>query len=96
MEKIIWSDIAVYDLQDIYDYICKDSELYAMRVVERIVERIEILNTNSSAGTIVPEFNQQSIRQLIEGNYRIVYRILIDGTVQIVRIYHGARLLKSL
>lgn len=96
MEKVIWSELAVYDLQDIYDYICKDSELYATRVVERIVARIEILNTHSNTGTIVPEFNQQNIRQLIEGNYRIIYRTLVDGTVQIVRIYHGARLLKSL
>ncbi|MBP6731114.1 MAG: type II toxin-antitoxin system RelE/ParE family toxin [Chitinophagales bacterium] len=96
MEKISWSDLALEDLQQIYDYICKDSELYASRVTERIVERIEILNTHSTAGTIVPEFEEESIRQLIEGNYRIIYRINSDGSIGIARIHHGARLLKDL
>ncbi len=96
MEKIIWSYLAINDLQDIYDYICKDSELYALRLTERIVERVEILNTHPTAGTVVPEFEQENIRQLIQGNYRIIYRINSDGSIGIARVYHGARLLSAI
>lgn len=95
MEKITWSELALEDLQDIYDYISKDSEIYALRVTQRIVDRVEILNTHSTAGPIVPEFEEKNICQLIEGNYRIFYRINTDGTIGIARILHGARLLKK-
>ena len=95
MEKIIWSDLASEDLQGIYKYICKDSELYAIRTVERIINKIEILNTHASAGRMVPEFEQKNIRELLEGNYRIVYRINNNDSIGIVRIHHAARLLKD-
>jgi toxin ParE1/3/4 len=96
MEKIVWSDLAFEDLQEIYDYISKDSELYALRLAERIVARVEILNVHPLSGTIAPEFEQENIRQLIEGSYRIIYRINADGSIGIARVSHGARILKSL
>lgn len=96
MEKIEWSDLALEDLQEIYNYISKDSELYAFRICERIVNKVEILNTNPSAGRMVTEFEQENIRELIEGNYRIIYRVNADGSIGIARIHHGARLLKDL
>jgi plasmid stabilization system protein ParE len=57
-------------LQDIYDHISLDSELYALRVIDKIVERTEILSKHPMTGRIVPEFGQQEIREVIEGNYR--------------------------
>ncbi len=70
MAEIIWTQIAKYDLQDIYDHISLDSELYALRVIDKIVERTEILSKHPMTGRIVPEFGQQEIREVIEGNYR--------------------------
>jgi len=45
------------------------------------------------AGKIVVEFENENIRELIEGNYRIIYFVSEDK-IEIVRIHHGARLLK--
>jgi len=42
---------------------------------------------------MVPEFEDPLIRELIEGNYRIIYRIINEFQVDILRIYHGSRLL---
>lgn len=93
MEKIIWTQIAKEDLQDIYDYISLDSEVYALRVVDKIVERTEILNKHPMTGKVVSEFGQKEIREVIEGNYRIIY-FLGEEQIRIIRIHHGARLLK--
>jgi plasmid stabilization system protein ParE len=47
-------------------------------------------------GRVVPEFSVEDIRELLEGNYRIIYRIETDDKIGIVRVHHSARLLKGL
>ena len=93
MAEIIWSNIAKQDLQEIYDYISGDSELYALRLIDKIIERVDILENMPKAGKIVMELENENIRELIEGNYRIIYSISVNA-IEIVRIHHGARLLK--
>lgn len=94
MAQIDWSKLAKEDLQEIYDYISNDSERYALRMVDRIVERTETLREHPISGRIVPEFENENLRELIEGNYRIIYYIVSKEQISIVRVYHGARLLK--
>lgn len=93
METLIWSNLAKQDLQEIYEYISEDSELYALRLIDKIIERIEILKVLPRSGKVVSEFENENIRELIEGNYRIIYFISSES-IEIVRVYHGSRLLK--
>lgn len=93
MAEVIWTKLAQFDLQDIYEYICKDSELYAIRLVDKIVERVEILKDYPETGKVVPELNDNSVRELIEGMYRIIDKKK-GIEIVILRVYHGARLLK--
>jgi plasmid stabilization system protein ParE len=44
-------------------------------------------------GRIVPELAIETIREIILGNYRIIYRIWEEEEVQVVTVHHGARLL---
>jgi toxin ParE1/3/4 len=90
MVKIVWTQIAIEDLQLIHEYISKDSKLYAERLIEKIIERVDQLETFPKSGRVVPEFETETIRELIEGNYRIIYQILPDY-IGIVRIHHSAR-----
>jgi toxin ParE1/3/4 len=46
------------------------------------------------SGRVVPEFNNKQLRELIEGNYRIVYRFESNELIEIARIHHSARHLK--
>ena len=95
MAKIEWSELAVFDLQSIYDYISEDSEVYAIRLINKFVVKVEVLDKFPNSGRIVPEFNANEIRELIEGNYRIIYRIEdIEKNISILRIHHAARILK--
>ena len=95
MAQVRWSLTAGNDLQDIEDFIARDSILHAITFVDRIVESTETLLKNSQIGRIVPEFNRQDLREVILGNYRIVY-LVKDDDVFILRVVHGARDLLAL
>ncbi len=94
MVNINWTDFAVQDLQDIYAYIAKDSKYYADRYIDKLIERVDQLITQPKSGRVVPEFGVLTIRELIEGNYRIVYQINNSSSISILRIHHSARELK--
>jgi toxin ParE1/3/4 len=76
MVKIVWTDLSVFDLKDIFDFISKDSKRYAENQIRRIKTKTSILKVQPEIGRIVPELAINEIRELIEGNYRIVYRII--------------------
>ncbi len=90
MVKVIWSELSIEDLRSTFDYISIDSPYYAGIQIDRIVNRTEQLIEFPQSGRVVPEFNNESLRELIEGNYRIVYQ-LVNETVEIVRIHHAAK-----
>jgi addiction module RelE/StbE family toxin len=93
MAKIIWSELALEDLKHIHDYISKDSLIYANRVIEKIILRIEQLEKFPRSGRVVPELNNISIRELIHHNYRIIYKVA-SQKVYIVSIHHSAKMIK--
>ena len=86
MVRINWTLQAKDDLKNIADYISKDSVVYAKRQVFRIKNRTDILKTQPRAGRFVPE-----IRELIEGNYRIIYKIVSKDRIDILTVHHSAR-----
>ena len=92
MVRIIWSPDAAADLEEICDYIAKDSEHYVRVFAQGIINAIERLQIFSGSGRIVPEYDLKNIREIIFQNYRIIYRIKPDA-VEIVTISHGARLI---
>ena len=73
MVKVIWTDQAIHDLDNIGEYIAKDSPRYASLTVERLFHSTDILKTQPKLGRIVPEFNEDTIRELIYKSYRLVY-----------------------
>ena len=93
MAQVIWSYSALQDLNDIGEYISKDSVRYAEITVDLLFTSVDILEDHPKAGRIVPEFEIQSIRELIQGNYRIVYQLNEEQNIQIIAVHHGARLL---
>jgi addiction module RelE/StbE family toxin len=91
MAKIVWTEQSVFDLKDIFDYISKDSKRYAENQVRRIKEKTFILKTLPKSGRTVPELGINQIRELIEWNYRIVYRLVNNEYIEILTVHHSAR-----
>lgn len=96
MAEVTWSDSALQDLNDIGEYISKDSERYAGITVNQLFTAPDILENHPKAGRMVPEFEIVSIRELIQGNYRIVYQLVGEQSIQILAVHHSARLLGNL
>lgn len=95
MVKLVWTELSTEDLKEIFDYIEKDSVRYASITVNKIYNRAQDIIDNPYVGRIVPEINIKVIREVISGNYRIIYKIINEFQVDILRVYHSARLLKT-
>jgi len=77
-------------LVEIGDFIAKDSVVYAVSVVERLVSAAEAIPSSPLVGRVVPEYGRYDLRELIIGSYRLVYLVRADEVV-VVRVVHGAR-----
>ena len=95
MVEIIWSNRSLIDLQEIGDYISKDSLHYARLTLERIIGATVVLETHPLIGRKVPEINDPSIREIIIGSYRLIYKVTNQINVNILTVHHSARLLKK-
>jgi len=88
--RVVWAPQAIQDVEAIRAHVARDSAHYADLIVERLVAAVERLEDHPRSGRVVPELGDESIRELIHGNYRIVYR-LGDDVVEIATVFHGAR-----
>ncbi|MBV9243099.1 MAG: type II toxin-antitoxin system RelE/ParE family toxin [Acidobacteria bacterium] len=88
MAQIRWTEQAADDLEVVAEYIARDSVYYARLFVLDVLAAIKRLQQFPAMGHIVPETNKSHLREVLLGNYRIVYRHSSD-VVEILTIYHG-------
>ena len=87
-----WTLNARRELRAIHDYIAQNSHAYAWGMVDRITRRTKRLARFPRLGAVVAEYDDESIRELVEHPYRIVYRIQANRVV-ILSVVHSSRLL---
>lgn len=90
--KIIWSPLAIDRAAEIAEYISLDNPIAADTWVEKIFKKVNALSASPEVGRKVPEINRTEIRELIFGNYRIIYR-LEKHNISILTIRHGKQIL---
>ena len=71
--RIWWSAEAVEDLQEIHDYIARNSPRYAAVVAARLVAAVDDVRDFPESGRVVPELGDPAVREVIDGAYRIDY-----------------------
>ena len=91
---LVWTLRARQALARIWDYVAQDDSEAATRLVLRLADRAEALVDFPAMGRVVPEYARDSVRELVEGNYLIVYRAR-DDDVEILTVYEGHRLFPS-
>ena len=91
MVRIKWLKSAKLDLKEIYEFIALDSKRYARFQVEKIQKKTDILKEGNLVGKKVFEINHENLRELIEGDYRIIYRTISKYEIHILMVHHGAR-----
>jgi len=92
MAKIVWTEIAVDDLNNIANYHSQYSDNFASALIKRLFDKPKILKEMPELGRIVPERDNESIREIIKGNYRIIYYFDKEiDTVEIITIHHASQ-----
>ena len=92
MAEVKWTLQALDDLEAICLFIGRDAPQVASVFAHRAFRATDRLADFPHVGKIVPELEHENIREIILGNYRIIYRIREDQ-VHVVTVHHGARLL---
>ena len=91
MVQISWTLQAKDDLKAIAEYIKLDSVRYAKLQIIKIKSRTQILKSYPRAGRVVPEIENNQIRELTDHNYRIIYKVLSETRIDILTVHHSSR-----
>ena len=92
MAQLIWSDRSIKDLDGIAKYIARDSPKYARLTLINIWNQARRLINHPRLGRQVPEIGDEAIREILYGNYGIIYTIRNDD-IHIITVHHSARIL---
>jgi toxin ParE1/3/4 len=90
MARLVWTEPALNDLKEIAAFIAKDSPTYARRFGNRLREAPKQLKLFPQVGSVVPEFDRETLRELLVEPYRIVYEVREDACY-VLAVVHGSR-----
>jgi addiction module RelE/StbE family toxin len=89
---IKWSQLSAERLTDIVNHISEDNPDAARKLVASILTSVEKLIKFPKSGRIVPELDIPKYREILDGNYRIIYSI-VEDSIQILTVRHQKQLL---
>jgi plasmid stabilization system protein ParE len=90
--KIIFSEPAIDDLESIVRFIAQDNQEAGARFGGKLIESVRHLAKFPRIGRVVPEQNDENIREIISKPYRIFYRVKDEmKVVEVIRFWHAAR-----
>jgi toxin ParE1/3/4 len=73
--RIFWSPLAIDRASEIAEYIDQDKPSAAVKWVNTVFSKVEQLKSAPEIGRHVPEIKNNQFRELIYGDYHIIYRI---------------------
>ncbi len=91
---VIWTPRARADLKAIHDHIAKDSSINAKKVVREMVQKPDLLPEFPQMGHMVPEINDNTLREISLHPWRIIYH-LRKNQIYIVAVVHKRRQLDA-
>jgi len=94
MARLIWTEPALLDLDEIAEYIALDDLPAASRYVQKVFDRVERLTTHPDSGKRPAELPHTSYREIVVAPCRIFYRVE-KNTVYILYVMRSERLLRT-
>jgi toxin ParE1/3/4 len=92
--KITWSPLAAEQVRDIASYIALDKPSVAEQWIDKMFDSVEQLIDLPKSGRAVPELQINSIRELVQGNYRVIYKIQ-DNSISVLTVKSYRQQLRS-
>jgi len=90
--EIEWSPLAIERVLELAEYIALDKPDVAIEWATDIFDSTEKLKYHPKLGRVVPEIRDEDYRELLEGDYRVIYW-LGSSKVSILTVCHGKRIL---
>lgn len=90
--NIVWSPLAIDRVSEIAGYIAQDKPTAAEKWVKTVFSKVEQLKSSPEIGRIISEIENNQFRELVYGNYRIIYRMEVEQ-ISILTIRHGRQIL---
>jgi plasmid stabilization system protein ParE len=85
--EVIWTKQAIRMVNEFVDYIAQDDHETAEQWALELLSQTDKLVEHPRIGRVVPEYNEETLRELIVGNYRLPYRIKEDS-IYIEAVWH--------
>jgi len=86
--KLRWTKRSQGDLIEIGRYIARDKKAAARRWLERLRRSARAAAKQPRAGRVVPEVGREDVREVLVGNYRIVYEIQ-KAEIRVLTVFEG-------
>lgn len=88
--RVIWAPRAVSRAAEIVDYIAADQPSAARRWVRELFAKTAAIRQQPRRGRKVPELDRDEVREILFGEYRVIYR-LDPKRIVVLTVRHGRR-----
>jgi plasmid stabilization system protein ParE len=89
--NIYWTRQAREDLRAVRAHIARDAPATASAYVRKLRLSVGRLRQFPYSGEVIPEIGREELREVLQGNYRIIYRVS-ESRVDILTVFHSARI----
>ena len=90
--KIKWTKEALFNIQEIEDYISQDNSTAAVKFTDKLISLVKDIMHFPKKGRVVPELSFEQIREIIYKNYRIVY-LVKKSSIEVLTVFESHKLL---
>jgi len=81
----------VHELDEQADYLAQYSVARATLLVDSVFRQLDLLKQHPRLSRMVPEFNDEAVRELLHRQYRLLYRIISEERIDVLTFQTGAR-----
>ena len=90
--KVLWTDTAGAHLEAIHNYVAQTSPEYARRIVDKLTRRSMQIAAFPFSGRMVPEYELNEVREVIEGSYRVIYFVKEEkAQIEVLAVIHSTQ-----
>ncbi len=88
--NVNWTETAINHLTAIREYVAQTSPEYGRRLIDRLTRRSKQIAAFPLSGRVVPEYEIDQVREVIEGSYRIIYHIKPEQ-IDVLAVIHTSQ-----
>lgn len=81
----------LYEVDEQAEYLAQYSPTRASLFVNSVFRQLELLKQHPQLGRVVPESGEETIRELLFRQYRMIYRTVADDRIDVLALQSGLR-----